>query len=145
MHHDAFDKTALGGTDHTSSPKIPSINDVQEPAAPGTTKRIDALDPLEEYRNGGDLVIEEQPMTAIYENNAGAIVIRQLDASGYTDDDPFVRFLPHYAPSVIRKIAELAGYHVSISREPIAFAASAERISSPRRNSGEPSLFGEQS
>ena len=124
MHHDAFDKTALGGTDHMSSPKIPSINDsasanVQEPAAAGTTKRSDAVDPWEEYRKGGDLVIEEQPMTAIYENIAGAIVIRQLDAAGYTDEDPFVRFLPHYAPSVIRKIAELAGYHVSISREPI--------------------------
>jgi hypothetical protein len=121
MHKDVSNEVAAGEADDTAG--LPDRSLVAEEmgdhagvvlthAMARRPQRPVRVDPWDEYRVGGDLVIEEQPMTAIYENTVGAIVVRQLDAEGDTDNDPVVRFLPHYAPTVIRKIAELAGYHV---------------------------------
>jgi hypothetical protein len=79
---------ASAGSDQAGAARL-------EPAAARITNRVVAVDPWDEYRVGGDLVVEEQPMTATYENTVGAIVIRQLDADGDANDDPLVRFLPH--------------------------------------------------
>ena len=69
--------------------------------------------PWDEYETSGALVIQEQRMTAVYENNSGGVVIRQADPDGCDDEDPFIWFGKHYAEHVIRAIAEVAGLETS--------------------------------
>jgi hypothetical protein len=54
----------------------------------------------------GDIVLHAQPKTAVYRNNANAIVVRQEDI--YGDDDAYIIIQPNNADAVARAILERA-------------------------------------
>lgn len=58
--------------------------------------------------DAADVVIQEQPRTAIYCNPSGAIVIRQAADSGYNENDPYVLIRPEFARLVAKRLIELA-------------------------------------
>jgi hypothetical protein len=47
-----------------------------------------------------DVIIEEQPRTAVYLNTVGAVVIRQ-ETHPYDDGDPCIRILPDRLPALV--------------------------------------------
>ena len=49
-----------------------------------------------------DIVVPCQPMTAVYENPYGSIVLRQ--EAPYPDDDPYVFIRPEYLPALITRL-----------------------------------------
>jgi hypothetical protein len=53
------------------------------------------------------VLLEQQPRTAVYRNEAGAIVIRQEDGSGACGD-PFVTILPEHLPRILAALFRLA-------------------------------------
>lgn len=54
-----------------------------------------------------DIVIIEQPVTAIYTNPYGAVVIRQESRTGDNDDDPFVIFTRENLLALIHRLQEI--------------------------------------
>jgi hypothetical protein len=67
---------------------------------------------------GEDLVIHEQPETAVYLNTSGAIVVRQRAASGDEDEDVVAVIRPEFAAALIGRVAELAELRVRITPAP---------------------------
>jgi hypothetical protein len=61
-----------------------------------------------------DLVIHEQPETAVYINTTGAIVIRQRAASGDENEDTVAVIRPEFAAALIERVAELAELRVRV-------------------------------
>jgi hypothetical protein len=50
-----------------------------------------------------DVIIRRQPMTAVYWNGRGSVVIRQ-EAEWNDNDDPFLTFDPHNLPNLIHRL-----------------------------------------
>ena len=89
---------------------------------PACTLEAAAIDPaLEQYPEdapeGGEnfswtsdenVVLREQPATAVYFNQSGGFVIRQ-ERAWYQDDDPFIHIAPNCIEEFIDKLTDLAG------------------------------------
>lgn len=108
---------------------------------PASSGPVRESDPWDDYRDDGELVIESQPRTAIYLNQADQVVVRQEGPDGDFRQDPFVRFSQHYAPCVIRKIAELAGYQVTLAPRSVPVPASGPAAAASRSKRSAPGLF----
>ena len=65
-------------------------------------------DPDEFDWSGENVVIQEQPATAVYFNLEGALVIRQR-ASDYHCDDPFVYIGPDHIEAFLDKLCDVCG------------------------------------
>lgn len=55
-----------------------------------------------------NVVLREQPATAVYFNQSGGLVIRQ-ERAWYQDDDPFIHIAPNCIEEFIDKLTDLAG------------------------------------
>jgi hypothetical protein len=58
------------------------------------------------WRDNPDVVIHEQPRTAVYSNPYGSVVIRQ-EAAWDAEDDAYVYFTPSNIPTLIKSLHEL--------------------------------------
>ena len=66
--------------------------------------------------SGEEVVIREQPATAIYFNPEGALVIRQKATDDYQIGDPFVFIGPDHIESFLDKLCDVCGIP-SVGRE----------------------------
>ena len=84
------------------------------------------------YKDRDDLVIEEQPATAVYRNPRGSIVIRQkgdLDPETYETVDSWIVVEPHYAAALARAIMALAPQQSA----PLALPAPGDKTAAERQ------------
>ena len=63
-----------------------------------------------EAREDGDVVAEWQPLTAVYQNPMGAVVIRQ-ESTDYGEDDNCVYMRPELIRPLINRLCEYSGYY----------------------------------
>jgi hypothetical protein len=85
---------------HLDSEHVPNLQAAIErlTAQPGP-------DDFDWHAGNPDIVIREQPQTAVYENPYGCIVIRQEARDD--NDDPLVYFVPENIPALIRRLQEM--------------------------------------
>src|SRR5262249_43008671 len=80
--------------------QLPAVIQPAEKDAPG-----DAGDDFDWC--GADVVIHEQPATAVYFNPNGALVIRQR--RDYPDDDPFVYISADHIDAFMDRLCDIVG------------------------------------
>jgi hypothetical protein len=68
--------------------------------------QAEAADRFDWSADNPDIAIHEQPMTAVYENPYGAVVIRQ-ESRNSDEDDHFVFFRPESIPDLIRRLQSM--------------------------------------
>jgi hypothetical protein len=99
------DLIALAGQ---QEPTVPAVT-TQETKPKGmvkenTTRPQEVIDHFN-WEDPEHVVVWEQPRTAVYFNQRGQTIIKQM-ADNYGDDDPFLMFNRASLPDLIRKLAE---------------------------------------
>jgi hypothetical protein len=97
--------------DRANSEYVPNlpIEARSDPMVQAAIERLSAPGPDRfDWGSGNpDIVIHEQPVTAIYLNPYGAVVIRQESRTGDNDDDPFVIFTRENLLALINRLKEI--------------------------------------
>jgi hypothetical protein len=76
---------------------------VEPKAYADTPAENDGVQPFSWEHDDEDIILEEQPRTAVYENRSGAVVILQ-ESTGVYDDDQIVRIRPENVPALIKAL-----------------------------------------
>lgn len=93
-----------------------SLAPVLDPA-PGEAAP-DELDDEHNWSDCPDIVIREQPVTKVYSNPYGQVVIRQLASLYGNHDDPFVFFSRENIPALIAALQKAVSEHADLVTSP---------------------------
>jgi hypothetical protein len=95
-----------GPAQETYRSELDNPCDNVSPAGPATYRDEPEGIDFDWITDKSDVVISEQPATAVYVNLQNAIVIRQESCNG--DDDPIIRIRPHNIEALIERLRTVA-------------------------------------
>jgi hypothetical protein len=103
-------RTAFHSENRQRDQRAPTCSDVIDQPPTPIAKTIAA--PLEipgdfDWFKDDSIILEEQPVTAVYSKSRNAIVIRQRGT--YPDEDMFVFIAPHNLMTLIDRLCDMAG------------------------------------
>jgi hypothetical protein len=89
------------------APTCSAVNDLPAtPIAKAIAAPLEVPDDFDWFKDDS-IILEEQPVTAVYTNSRNAVVIRQRAA--YPDEDMFVFIAPRNLMTLIDRLCEFAG------------------------------------